>query len=1181
MKQFDVLQRSLDLKRSYLLEASAGTGKTFSIQHLVVRLLAESPDASERLILPQILVVTFTREAVRNLKKRIRMNIEEAIRILDGNCHEGNVPEYLNAILEQGPQQIDQVRKRLRQALFLFEQAQIFTIHSFCSRMLKQFSMESDTGFNCSTGEDPRPEWEMLQIVRDFFRTELLPEKYSAHLLEQYLRIDPDQKKLLSIIQSTHGLESPSPFEEHVMRFSSIMAKLKQDYGIRADKLMHDFTSQASSYKNYSSETKGATSAKITRFANLFDQESWSRSDLEMVMADGFVWSKALDPALLKKRAAISKDLHYPGLTEEFNATLNPLIEEAANVLHLFASLACECRQFLQRVQDEEEQYSPDDILKKMSDALEHPQFIREVRSCYKAVIVDEFQDTDPIQWKIFSRLFPPQDVSWDGHLYLVGDPKQSIYSFRQADIYTYLDAFRTIGQENCFSLSVNYRSQGYLVEALNVLFAKESLPCLFPLPKYRSSLDCQVVQPAKEGSLLDDMRKAVHFVIADCKGSRKSVQAMEQDVFIPFISSEIIRLNSEYKLPFHSFAVLVRDRYQALRLAEYFEEKNIPFLNQRGIGLGSSMALQALFDLINALLNPSVWGKIVSAMGSPLFGWTYADLKDPDSVDFIYSLIHQLRQSFLEKEFFLFLQDLFSSPSRRDGMPIREQLLSRNEGLFFYRDLLQIADCVSEEKGKEWNHPEGILTFLNQVSVWEMKGDVRIKRLEDPSSEGVRIMTLHMSKGLEFDVVFALGLINRDTRKEMLIPVEEHGRTVLKSISEESPLYQRHCEEKDAEKMRQLYVSLTRAKHLLYIPASLHLPSTGIKSGEASPIELFTARLNRPPASYQDLYERIRQEEDALIPFLDKVGLQHYMTYSLHEKVVCSVQAILPSSSADLKEPPVVKVNGEKLWMSSFTTLSHHLHPDPSDRYASASAFPKDYNSLVKNVHTLPANSDTGLLIHRILEKISLHEMRFISQPEQLVSFVRPFIQNHPCREWEEVIAEMVFNSIKTILDPKEFSLSQLENGCYYREMPFLFPHHHEMKIEGLNFFDGMIKGVVDLLCYHQNRYYLLDWKTNWLGPDSGSYQSCDLNGSMEENFYYYQAAIYAEAVKRFLRIIDVRPFEECFGGIFYLFLRGMEPGKSTGILYFEHKDLDIAPKKIRNRHLSDGCKSKTVRCL
>lgn len=1160
MISFNVLDRSLEIHRNYLLEASAGTGKTFSIQNLVIRLLIEPEGEEAPLPLDKILVVTFTRAAARDLKIRIRKNIEEALKWLDGgdDFEADKIPDYLKACLAKGEQAVHLAKKRLRQALFLFDQAQIFTIHAFCARMLRQFSMESDTGLHMPPGDKPFPQSELMAIVRDFFRTEIRKEKFSPSQLENYLKGDASQSKLMKLIQSMHGLTSNVPFEKCFLKFNEYMHDLKGSYSLCSEKMIEDFQKQAPFYSNYSKETKIQTLEKVRRFAKLFDQEQWTDVDLDGLIADGLVWTKALDPSLIKKSTTAQEDLNYPGLTQKLSSTLRPLIEEAGKFSSILSLMAEECRRHLILYQHEEEKLSPDDVLKKMGEALDQPLFFKKVSANYQAVIVDEFQDTDPLQWKIFSCLFLPDDHRWKGYLYLVGDPKQSIYSFRQADIYTYLAAAKAIGEQNSRSLSVNYRSDAPLVQALNLLFAQEHLPSFIPLPKHASDLMCPPVQAAREGELLDDKKGAVHFIVADCQLHKKPThQQMEKTVFFPYIASEIIRLKNDKNFTFSQFAVLVRDRNQAFRLTEYFREKNIPFVNQRGTSLARSSALHAMAGLIQALLHPHDRGKIFAAFGTPLLGWREEELMNPEQMEFILLLVQRLRSSLRENGFTSFFHDLLHSVCKPNGPTVMEHLLASDNGLDFYRDLQQLADCIADHQFVEWNSPEAIVPFLDQFLLWEENDDERAKRFQDSAKEGVKILSLHMSKGLEFDVVFAIGLINPDEIKEDLIPIESNGQIILTPAVEESAAYKHYCEERDSEKMRQLYVALTRAKHQLYVPALLHFKSEKIKWGEASPIDLFLARLHQPPASYGTLYDRIRKGSgQILIDFIEEVGKDKFITYSIHQEVSCgSADHASFEAPPPLNPPPCVVVSGKAIWMASFTSLSHTLVKEADQRQSLPLPFPNDYGCALKDVHSLPACSETGVIVHRILEKLTLSDFAAFNHPDQAVPLVRPFVQCTPFKEWEQTIARLIFTSVKAKLPsmPSSFSLSLLRRGRLYREMPFLFPYKKGEGIEEIRFAEGLIKGVVDMLFYHDGFYYLLDWKTNWLGPRTDCYDTPSLHAAMQENSYFLQASIYVEAIRRYLKLVDERPFKECFGGVFYLFLRGMQEGNSTtGIYHF-----------------------------
>ncbi len=834
IKQFNVLDRHLSLHQHYLLEASAGTGKTFSIENIVTRLLIEPQEQHDPLSLQKILVVTFTRAATKDLRARIRFNIEKTLQYLQSwqiqdPLYEG-APDYLKAFMEKGEKAVRQACQCLQQALFTFDQAQIFTIHAFCAHMLRQFALESDVSLHALTGDEPLPQSEILAVIRDFFRTEVHAESYSPAQLEILLRGDPFQKKLLKLIQNGHGFSHYISFQETYAKLTEKLLLLKQIFSLEAEKMMEDFCTQFGLYRNYKSgETKAETLVKIKRFVNLFDQEQWSIQEIDGLISDGLVWVKALDPKLLKIKTSKREELNYPELTLHLQKHLYSIVEESRKFSVILARMASDCQKLLMRYQKEEEKLSPDDVLRKMNDALDRSVFLCQAQSHYHAAIIDEFQDTDPLQWQIFRRLFISHQYPWQGYLYLVGDPKQSIYSFRQADIYTYLAAAQALGDAHCFSLDINYRSHPQLVQALNTLFASDYLPHFIPLPRKSSYLPYQPVQAASmnQSKYFEDERGAIHFFIADGQVfKRPKLEDLETHVFFPFIAREVVRLRKAHQLHFHQFAILVRDRHQAMRMAEYFEHLGIPYLNQRGTSLANSPAHQALIELIRAVLHPQDRGVVRAVLGSPIMGWTHEEVKNAESMEFVLLFVQRLRACLFGKGFAAFFQEMLHLVCKPSGKSVLEQILQREGGIEFYRDLQQIADMIVDHQYIEWNGPEGIIPFLDQFQTWEDNEDIRIKRFQDPTKEGVKILTLHFSKGLEFDIVFALGLVNRIGIKEDLIPIESEGCVLLAPSVEESEDYRGYCEECDAEKMRQLYVALTRARMQLYIPVALHLPS-------------------------------------------------------------------------------------------------------------------------------------------------------------------------------------------------------------------------------------------------------------------------------------------------------------------------------------------------------------------
>ncbi len=338
-----------------------------------------------------------------------------------------------------------------------------------------------------------------------------------------------------------------------------------------------------------------------------------------------------------------------------------------------------------------------------------------------------------------------------------------------------------------------------------------------------------------------------------------------------------------------------------------------------------------------------------------------------------------------------------------------------------------------------------------------------------ETDTEAVQILTLHVSKGLEFDVVFALGLSTR--------PPEE-----------EEPA------EADAEKLRQLYVAMTRAKRRLYVP----LPYREKSRGSLSPMELFCHNLEA--------------QEGPLLPFLEKI--ENVTFENLPEQVILPpppegslhLEPLLPHPSIPALSP---------CFLHSFTSLSQ----------AKGENVKGEENPPLFTPHTIPRGVETGILIHQIFERLFSARMPIWKDLLAVESLIDDELYGSPLLAWEKPIKEMIWKTLHLSLG--SFSLIDLAPGQLQVEMEFLFsqPPH-------------FVKGYIDLVFMHDGKIYFLDWKTNWLGPDDDAYHSLD--DAMTAHDYWLQAKIYTEALKRHVKRFYMQPFEEIFGGAIYLFLRG-----------------------------------------
>lgn len=1151
---FDILNKDVNIHHHYILEASAGTGKTFSIENIVVRLLIEdSPLTQKPLEIQDILVVTFTRAAAHDLRLRIRDNILKILAMLTLSELPENAPDYLQQFAD--PQSAKKARKNLEKALFSYDQAQIYTIHSFCSRMLRTHFFEGDLALHALSEDEKFTQADLISVMRNFFRTELLPETYGqAHfklLLKQYDdSLEKLEKELANLIFK--GIDiSPTPtFQELFLQFQREMSALKQ-LNFSSHAIIADFYALAPMYTglaNRQKSIKPEVLSKVECFAALFDQQEWSVQDFENLIDDQLYLLKIFDPSNRSKKA-LNPSLLLPDLLPLLKQRLEPLV----NPLILFARLAYDCQNFLKHYQREEEKLRYDDLLHATLKALEEKQFAETIQQTYKAALIDEFQDTDPVQWKIFDTLFLKKE--YQGYLYLVGDPKQSIYSFRQADIYTYLAASQAIGEENKASLMTNYRSHPSLVKALNFLFSSETSPNFVYLPKEKKTLPCLPVLPSEKSFEKNpsDSLGSVHFILS--KEEKPSLETLEDHSYFPFIVKEIDRLHTIDNFAFRNFAILVADRYQGQRVAQYLKSHQIPSFTQRPASLADSPALPALQELLKGILNPRHTSSLKIALGGKILGWNLEKLTSLHELSLYEATLAQvnfLRKTLLEEGFAPFYQLLMHEPLFGSKHTISETFLQQTNGELFFEELEQIAEILIVHQYETNVHAEGLISFLDEFEHMQLSEDERLKKRLNTCQDAVQIVTQHSSKGLEYEIVFILGLIKRNSSLDQLLAEANPSRLSL-ILDKQDPRYQAYCEEIDAEKMRQLYVAFTRAKYRVY--AAAISPQEKLNQGFATPMELFLARINQPASSYSEIYERIKTVDyySTFCQFLDSLDPSFSITYTYEQGDANENRPSIYPKTLHLLTPPAnIEIPDDKIGIYSFTLLSKQF-----EQSTPTLSPPHDFSAEIKNPHSLPAGNATGLLLHEILEHFPFETMRDINHPKELS--LASYLEGTDFLPWESTIAEILFKTLKTPFkfDQETFCLQEIPAAQTFREIEFLYPCDQGMFHS--NTPKGFLKGVIDLVFEHEGKYYIIDWKTNWLGPDQEAYAHPSLANAMIANNYHLQSAIYVESLKRYLRIFNHHDFLDVFGGIYYLFLRGVDPSDNCSGFYPAHSGVSL----------------------
>ncbi len=1059
---FNILDPNTSIKKRCTLEASAGTGKTFTIEHLFFRLILE-----EKIPLEKILVVTFTKKATRELKQRIFQTLKKGLLFFQSQEKTSLGFPYLTK--EIPLEELEKKLSLIKEAIQYFEKASIFTIHSFCQRMLQEFSFEARISFFLK--EKKRSSASLFSSFQNFLKN-LQSEVFSPFEMKVLLKHTSYSLsalfswviRLLETKEEKKVLSLKQIHEKILKNLFSLPCEKKQEWMQDLEKafLFHKRT-------GFCLDSLQKEGKKI-----------WEILQKKGLSFEDFLDFLSLSPSLFpflhpsnQKRQKI-KEFSWEALSSYpiFSWLENhfyPLLQQALSFPRCLQRLSHLFYPTYLSLIEEGEVFSFSHEMKTMEKALPFPSFSKSIQKKYEAAIIDEFQDTDPLQWKILSHLFQSCPT-----FYLVADPKQSIYGFRKADIYTYLQAKETL--KNSLKLEVNYRSSPELVKALNHLFSGISQKPWMALPKKENFLP---YHPVKSGSLFPEIGETplCFFVIDQENHPSLTEKEAEKQFFFPFIAETIKKEeNSSDRI-----AILVKDRFQARSLQKYLQERGIFFSTRSHESLGKTLAFSALKIFMEAIFSPS-FSSIQTALLTPFCNWSLQDLSDHDlPYEIFFSLQEKMKGGL---SFFLssFMKSIFSLEKNT----VEELCYLQKDS--FYEDLFQIFDLLLSSFEQEKISKEKLFSFFSKMEE-ELEEDEKGKRRFFGSEKRV-IMTMHKSKGLEFEIVFALGVVSKIAKKDPFLEEEE---------------------ELDAEKLRQFYVALTRAKKKVFVPFILD-PQKVLIPGKTSPVDIFFSYL-----FYQKPYQNV--EKVTWLSFIEKFSSLFFLEPLTIEKI-----DLVPSEKKIEEKTPLLPSLKKGNSLFSFSSLSQGAN------------LPRGS----KEPFLFPRGPTLGNFIHEILQDFledrSLEKMKQKIFYSEYTLFASPIL----------LILEKAFH---TPLFPKGFSLYEVPPSHIWPETPFLFSLQTK----------SQVKGFIDLLFLFQGKYYLLDWKTNDLGDKKEDYSLENLEKEMIQEDYFFQASLYRKALERFF-VEQNLPFS--FGGMFYIFLRGLFFEK--GIYHF-YPDKHLATKRLK----------------
>lgn len=1083
-KRFDPC--AIPLEGVNLLEASAGTGKTYSIQNLVLRLLLE-----KEFPLESILLVTFTRAATAELRGRILKIIHQALLFLSGELQEEEDRKRLGPLLANADP--EKSRKLLRKALADFDRASIFTIHGFCQKVLSDQAFESRELF------DPAPAGDAGELIDE--------------LVRDYMR---------SLV---YGGVAPAGTGKDAKKITLPNASLL---------------------------------AKLLR-------KKLEREDFR-IMDSG------------ANRLLVQGVDELCGRLETYKKTHH---------LRFFSDLIS-------------------DLHRKLRGEDASPEMVALLREKYPAAIVDEFQDVDAKQYEIFETIFIRRP---DPVFFMVGDVKQSIYGFRGGDAQAMFHAAEAAEAGGArYHLPDNYRSTPALVNEVNRLFARHDDPFLDRKIRFTPVGGKSGALPLQIDGKDDGFPLRISYRSSRTDHPVSSVGALKEQCFIDCAAAIAKLLSPESAVRImpenrpirpSDVAVLALTNASLDEMGEVLTKFNIPFTRLRQGNVFDTPEARSLDRMLDALLDAGNPSATAAALNSGFCDISCPELVRLNDSGEIGEYLDFFRSAAEENEAadFSFVR-LFDRLAEKFDLKLR--LLREDGNSRRLVNYLHLADLLQEKASREKLKLPGVAEYLKRQLDPEtrVERDDQKMRLEN-AGESVSLLTVHGSKGLEFNIVMLPDIFAKDclTKKNSDAPCRDENGLLYIDLDYGKEFIRRASHDLLAEQLRLLYVALTRAKYRTCLFWGDSDPSRSRSALEY----LFCGQHlfeNGDEPENEDCMETLKERLAVMIPFrsADRVKFatngENKRSLLLENGMFTPGMLMsLPSENdripiyrgtPETEEPVFAPWRGKidrawRYWSYSSLTAAPEKETSAGADYDDA---PRTESAAVERdeagsggIFALPGGARLGNAWHKILENTDF--TRIATAEKIAPRILREYAFHDPGAL--DLTLQMIRDLCQVPL-PGGFRFGSLSRRDTLRELEFncrldrrldavtLFRRMEERY--GGNYGEGqdcrgMFCGFIDLLARAGEKFYIVDWKSNSLGGIAANFRRERLDEAMRRGRYHLQYMIYCAVFVKFYRLrfgkFDREDYERSFGGVYYVFLRGVRADDPESGIYFDRPDYDF----------------------
>ncbi|MDR2733473.1 MAG: UvrD-helicase domain-containing protein [Spirochaetota bacterium] len=1203
----------IDITRHGIIEASAGTGKTWLLERLFVRILGQKTDEGAYISLGEIVVVTFTDKAAAEMRDRIREYLQSIL-------NDDSPGDKLNEIRLPADETL---LDHLETSLHSFEEARISTIHSFCRRMLSEnaylcgvpleYAMADDKEIYTLALERYLRSWRghsagrarcmqsgayqegavwrkrilALALKRDYRISKEAASALSTDGEAAFARAsqDKDRARFLDAALDTTARNARAAYTRAMDLLRPRIAECleyfdAEDYAYNKNqkKRLQELYAECARQISMQAEFPGEIDC-IDRLYEIICSEDDVQSGKDPL--------GKLQPEQNKPKKGDGNkrrwEVVFPDI-DKFVQELRDAVSKRGYARALaFDAAVYAIRSIAGGIKKEKRVLSFDDLIQSFAGSLAHnPALLAKLQKSFRYALIDEFQDSDRAQWDIFKAIFLAEAAQ--GRIFLIGDPKQAIYGFRGGDVATYFRAQDDIQkiykeQEKCvYTLSKNYRSTPELIHACNQLFEGAWFSSDQGAGRKIAFKPSQAPSPANtEKPAFPDGDTAPVVIVrhaSKTKGALLSAHAR-------YIAREIARLVAQSpakedvrRIQYGDCAVLVRSRDDAESVMRAFRKSKIPFLQYKHGGLWATPEAEALIVLVNALASLDA-NNTSRALVSPFFDCPFLKLHEA-----LYeraklrewSALADARKwallaARIEEQYFIRARAV----SYKNAEEIDQRDWERKTA-----NMRQLIAISLLSKDARILSPQDMVIFVQQKAE-QARAAREDEDIQPLSSEAdrVRIMTMHMAKGLQFPIVFihgGFGTFNKSAGYMEYYTDDGEKQYVIGNAAAGKKMAEEFWK---AELARLMYVAVTRAMLRVYLPLNTHeKPTVGMY-----PCLRESLGEIKDPALFQTIPVGDIAHSDTLLP--EAPPMPEVKPLVADYEGAVRVHTSLSFSKLEKKHkkrPGAADISDE----------SDEKDDEPS--VSGAAVLPE-----TRGLICLPRGKASGLAVHTLFENMDF--ARAARDNAWLLEFIEDEIRNsdlspHPawCKqrkisespesEWspggakdqmraylENLIHGVLAAPMPEIADDPPFRFSMLSPADCLKEVDFA----EQNPIAHCDPLEDMMTGVIDLIFWHNKKIYIADWKTNWLP----NYGYAAMEDAMEANEYHLQAAIYAHAVSRFLRQRGLP--SSCLGGVVYVFVRAFtsngyyesesevsaEPG--AGLYFMDRKALAEYVRKMR----------------